>query len=275
MKKILAILTLTLVTAMVANAALIAYEPFDYSPTNGLNGLNGGTGWDGVGWYNANNSHVIETPGMQYTSINPLTVAGNMGVTTISSTWKRASRDFSSPLNSAEGTTNWFSFLASIEAATNQYAQYLIGFQSDVSSDNIRFITAGNSDNAEWRLNENGGTNYLSGHTAVSNETIFVVIEKANGATEDTWTAWLNPPVKQAPNYPASFGGAYAHSVVKGVHFWKGGSTSPVNGRYFSTRTDEFRIGETWNDVNVSIIPEPACIAAIFMILVAFGIRKR
>ena len=266
-------ITLTLATAMVANSALIAYEPFDYAPTNGLNELNGGTGWDGAGWSGANaDSHVIETPGMQYTSVNPLTAIGNMGVANVSCNWNRASRNLASPLDGTAGTTNWFSFLASIQADTNHYRQYLIGFQSDVNPDNVRFMTSGNYENGQWFLNQFDGADQLSGHPSVSNETIFVVIEKANGAVRDTWTAWVNPPVNQAPNYSASFGGTYTNSVVTGVHFWKGG---PPATRYFVGRVDEFRIGETWEDVNVSVVPEPACIAATFMILVAFGIRKR
>jgi len=241
-------LTLTLLIATVANAALIAYEPFDYAPTNGLNELNGGTGWDSMGWYGAaDGSHAIVSPGKTYSNGDALYTIGNMGVANVSCNWSRASRDFATPLNSDEGTTNWFSFLASIEAVTNQYRQYLIGFQSETSVDNVRFMTAGYYENGQWYLNEGGGANYLSGHPSISNETIFVVIEKANGATEDTWTAWINPSVNQSPVYSNSFGGNYAHSTVKGVHFWKGG---PPATRYFEGRVDEFRIGETWNDVN-------------------------
>ena len=265
-------LTLTLLIATVANAALIAYEPFDYAPTNGLNDLNGGTGWDG-GWYNADgDSHIIASPGMTFTSVNPLTTAGNLGMVTLTSNWKRASRDFSSPLESSAGTTNWFSFLASIEADTNHYRQYLIGFQSEVSDDNVRFMTAGYYENGQWFLNQFAGADQLSGHPSISNETIFVVIEKANGAVRDTWTAWINPPVNQAPNYSASFGGTYTNSVVTGVHFWKGG---PPATRYFEGRVDEFRIGESWEDVNVSVIPEPMVLGFIGLGLLALLRKNR
>ena len=240
-------LTLTLLIATVANATLIAYEPFDYAPTNGLNGLDGGTGWDSMNWYGAvDGSQAIVSPGKTYSNGDTLYTIGNMGVTMIDVNWKRASRDFSTSLNSAEGTTNWFSFLASVEtdATYMDNGQYLIGFQSETDVNNIRFMCRGDVENGEWFLNKPGSPNYVSGHTFISNETIFVVIQKANGATEDTWTAWVNPPVNQAPVYSNSFGGNYPHSVVKGVHFWKGGAN------HFASKIDEYRIGESWDDVN-------------------------
>ncbi len=132
-----------LVAALVTNAALIAYEPFDYAPTNGVFGLNGGDGW-GEAWRGTGgDNNIVTAPGMEYTNGDTLFTKGNKGIANLSNVWKKSSRNFSTPLGSDAGTTNWFSFLCSLQADTNNYGQYLIGFQTETDADNVRFIANG------------------------------------------------------------------------------------------------------------------------------------
>ena len=257
MKKVTMILTvltmvLTLATAMVANATLIAYEPFDYTPTNSIDGLNGGDGW-GESWQGipggTREPCSVTAPGMNYTSGDALYVKGNKCVANSSNYWDYSSRNFSAPLNSVAGSTNWFSFICSLQADTNSFGQYIIGFRKSGDDSNIRFIANGLGWNT-WALNKGGDADYFSSTPFVSNETLFVVIEKVNlvNSTQDYWTAWINPPVNQHPtNYTGAFGGVYPAGAISGVHIQKSG---PDPKRYFKGYVDEFRIGENWDDVN-------------------------
>ena len=238
-----------------ANATLIAYEPFDYAPTNSAFGLNGGNGWDGAGWYGAaGDSSIIEQPGLSYTSVDTLYTKGNKLVASISNNWQKISRDFSVPLNSDAGSTNWFSFITVLNADTNNYGQLLTGFQSPTDVNNIRFLANGYGFGI-WALNKGGAATYYSSSPAVSNEVIFVVIEKVNqiNSTQDYWKAWINPPVNQDPaNYTGAFGGVFPASTISGVHFWKGGNGhgAAAFSTSFRASADEFRIGDSWDDVN-------------------------
>jgi|GEM_PF-1968133 len=252
LKMMIIVLTITLASAMVANAALIAYEPFDYAPTNNIDGLNGGSGW-GESWQgipgSGRNPCIITAPGMGYTSGDTLYSKGNKGVAVRTNYWDFTSRDFTAPLTGTAGSTNWFSFLCSLQADTNNFGQYIIGFRTEDDESNIRFIANGLGWDT-WALNEGGGADYFSTTPFVSNETLFVVIEKINlvNSTQDLWTAWINPPVNQHPtNYTDAFGGVYPAGAISGVHIQKSG---PPSKRFFEGYFDEIRVGETWDDVN-------------------------
>jgi len=245
-------IALTLLCTTVANATLVAYEPFDYAPTNSLNALNGGSGW-GEAWRDITGGTrepcSVTAPGMDYTNGDTLYAKGNKGTVNTSYNWDNTARNFTAPLVSTAGSTNWFSFICSLQADTNSFGQYMIGFQTATDDSNIRLIANGLGWET-WALNKGGAADYFSSTPFVSNETLFVVIEKVNlvNSTQDYWKAWINPPVNQHPtNYTGEFGGVYPAGAVSGMHIEKGG---PPTKRYFKGFFDEFRVGETWDDVN-------------------------
>lgn len=249
------ILAAAIIATPAANAALIAYEGFDYNEANGtsISGLNGGTGWDEA-YPTPDGSHVLAA-GLTFSTISSVGKSMTRSGGTLTDDGRNWDTTFSS-------TTYWYSFLVNSSGHEGTFNL----FQSSGSNQNGTGIelrnsggstliraTAGYAEDA--RTVAAGQTHLVLGHVSGDNNYLWVYAAGEDAPTEAPATNTALATV---------FGGALT------------GKTPAMSGRSFGSSSgpvtfDEIRIGTTFDSV---VVPEPTS-AALCVIGLAGLLRRR
>jgi len=255
-----------------ASAALILYEPFNYSAGT-LNGKTGGTGFSGAWTASATTAAVIASPGLTYGDLDTL---GNRLDGTNSMSMKRL---FSSTGLTGNGSTLWFSFLISATDTTAGSATAIPSFFSDFNgpfgqaagfsvSYNIQSATnlymdarIGGTIVSSTTIT---GTNYYSSGVAL----VLGRITFSDTANQDRLEVWRNPTLGAVPGAPLMSGSGQWVSSGTANSFYMNKYDPP------DRMIDEIRLGTTLADAMP--VPEPAgCTAVVACCLAFAGWRRR
>ena len=267
-------------------AALQASDAFDYSTTDGqasntnnLEGNNGGTGF-GSAYVDADRFDV--TAGSL--SFGSLATSGNSIITTEDGTnfdgrTGFAVRQLGSTLG--DGDTFWASYLFTTET-TGQFGN--IAFLDNAAA----VVGSGATQNSVFNFGfadafESGGTDFFgmqdqtatgtgagSSVSVAANTTYFVTIKAELTSGGDTVELFIDPdPSAGAPTVAdATISGADL-GTLDGIRFNANSQLADAQ-----TTFDEFRLGDTWNDV--SPIPEPSAYALMLgMLGLGFAALRR
>jgi len=257
-------LTFTLAASHSVQAALLAYEGFDYTDGSNLNNQGAvGAGWadswsapgGGTGWK-------VVSPGLTYTD---LTTSGNTLQTgtaggradralDVSSTGPFAS--YADPTNTFldRGGDLWFSVLMIGQTSGNTFN----GFEfSDVTTGNQRYFVL-RAQNGNWTIGDQSGeTTGIGGATNIgavdgTNPDFFVLrIGLDSAADSDEVDVWFNPTIAGSLGAPTeSFTGLDLQLAVQRVADFG----APLT-------VDEIRWGDSADAV--LSIPEPTSVALI------------
>lgn len=265
-----------LILSLNANAAVLVYEGFNYTPVTGIptGTLNGGTGFSGA-WNSAGNALVnasITTLSLAPANPSGLTTSGNSfsnnnggnngGGTSF------LDRTFASPIGGVADSEIWYSFVV---AAGNTVASNKSLFTLRNGGTNV--LNMGDvGDNApgtpaNYGFNWNGGTFQDSG-LAVTTASTFLVAKIAQGSLPGTTsvTMWIDPAdvsSEAALDFPWASATGLTNFSFTSVQI------ASRNGAL-----DEFRLGTTLADV--APIPEPATMTLFVVAAVGFtGLRRR
>jgi hypothetical protein len=255
-----------------ANAALLAYEGFDYPIGGEVVGLNGGTGWTGPWTENiatSNGDFPLAADSLVNTPF-PFTPTGGrlrtVGVASLG--FDAVSRTMPGLDMSAEGT-RYFSFLMrkEIAASSNNNLEFNLIDSTNASMNDFRF-GATSADRFFLTSTDNNDL----GATVATNTTYFVVmkVDANTDATADVvnvaiYSGATNVPLTEPDSWDLTFSIA-SNANLDGIRVRVGNSTA---GSF-----DEFRVGETWADV--ATVPEPssAILSSVSLILSSSCMRR-
>lgn len=269
-------------------AAILAYDGFDYetgsiiTPSSTANG-NGGTGWTSR-WNSAadNPATVVTTDkNISYTAEGVTYGGGNAMSVSGANTVRAAERVFS-PTVVTTGADIYFSFVIQItggtagEAVSGGFLSVSLfdtGF-SAVQDNGITFSGA----NAGARV-DNQTKNVT---TALTYGTTYLVVGRFSGWDADSKTyqqtsVWLNPASDGFIDTPV--GSIVTTSSYASVSTDTGVGSNGYRGVILRTNSlgsnvyiiDDIRIGTGWDDVVLTTVPEPAT-AAFLSALGVFGV---
>ena len=243
-----------------AQAAVLVYEPFDYTAGAGaLNGTNGGTGFGGA-W--AGNGSVV-SPGFNYPG---LLTMGNRAATSGNGANFRS-------LGSVFGSgTVYYSLLLQVENAgsTGGYS----GFS--LFSDEFEILFLGSRGNAGDLLGLERSGNGQNGNTTatVSTVTFAVVKIEFNAGTtagNERVSLFANPIGNVEPSTPSLLlndvtNFSFNRIRVDSGRFSGADPTQILN-------VDEFKVGQAFADV--SAVPEPSTIGLLGLTTVGIAALRR
>lgn len=300
MKTLLTLFTLLLTfTAITSNAALIAYDGFDYGATDSDNlagmSAGGGSGWDSASdWVNSSDGSVTNTfyssTGLSYSNPggNDLMVKGGTLYFVNGSTGpSEIGRDLSASISTlpASGSNNvWVSFLYRHDDTT--MGQTYLGFIPSSSNPSIWSpgLFYGHHWSEERLVNRPYGfsTGTQSSSLLTQGSTYLVLARvtftgvSSGIATNCTSTMWVyESGTDSLPTTDPDPVSGWTQSDSRGVERDLTDVWVVQNGANQGAHTfDEFRIGESFIDV-VPLVPEPGlCIAGIVAALAALRIRR-
>jgi hypothetical protein len=237
--------------AVSANAALIAYEGFDYAADpNGLNSANGGVGWN-TDW-NLGNSAII-LGGFNYTDSfgNQLVTIGNRAATDENN----AGNFRSFPILRSTGTVYFSFLLRNINAASpSNYA----GFSLFSGPSERIFFGETNFYNGPLGHEQIGTTVTQFPGTNAGLLNLVVVKLEFNAGTisgNEKATIFINPALANEPTstpYVLNNLTNFAFDTIR-IQSGRTGGSSPLE----ICEIDEIRFGDTYADVTPHVIPEP------------------
>ncbi len=237
---------------MAAEAALLAYDGFNYAPVGSdLLGNSGGFGFSTPwqpGGFNAsiNTNYDVQNGSL---SSGGLVTSGNRVSTNAVTAIAGLTRNFLTPLG-VPGTTRYASFLLRPEGQLQAGA--FNGFFGVVLEQPLEpelFVgKPGGGAIDRYVLEDRGGSLQVASSTAPAvNQTVFLVLRADFTAGNDAFRLYVNP----VPGAPEPGAGLLKNNsnvgTVAGVTLYSTGAFS----------IDEFRLGETFADVTPAI-PEPA-----------------
>jgi hypothetical protein len=253
---------------LAAEAALLAYDGFNYAPAGSdLSGNGGGFGFSTPwrpGGFNAsiNTNYDVQTGSL---SFGGLVTGGNRASTAAVTAIAGLTRDFVTPLG-VPGTTRYASFLFRPEGQLNAGA--FNGFFGIVLEQPVEpelFVgKPGGGTIDRYVLEDRGGSLQVASSTAPAvGETVFLVLKSQFTAGNDQFTLYVNP----TPGGPEPGAGLVKNNsnvgTVAGLTLYSTGAFS----------IDEFRLGETFADVT-PVVPEPATWLLAFVALTALARRR-
>jgi hypothetical protein len=235
-----------------AEAALLAYDGFDYAPAGSdLLGKNGGSGFSTPwrpGGFNAsiNTNYDVQSGSL---SFGGLVTSGNRVRTNAVGAIAGLTRDFLTPLG-VPGTTRYASFLLRPEGQLQGGAfNGFFGVVLEQPAEPELFVgKPGGGAIDRYVLEDRGGSLQVATSVApVVNETVLLVLRAQFTAGNDQFTLYVNP----VPGAPEPGAGLVKNNsnvgTVAGLTLYSTGAFS----------IDEFRLGETFADVTPAV-PEPA-----------------
>jgi hypothetical protein len=252
-----------------SNAALQAYEGFDYGPDGGdLLGASGGSGFSGgwaAGGFNASISNNFDREN-DVLSFGSLQTTGGTVRTAAVGAIAGVTRNLAAPLGQAN-TTVYVSFLVRPEGTLNGGAfNGFLGLVLESAGEPELFIgkPGGGSIN-NWVIEDRGGSGQHSSPIAASTAATALLVVKAEFASagNDTITLFVDPtpgapePATGILKNDANFG------IVTGLTIYSTGAM----------RIDELRVGETFADVTP--IPEPGALGLLVASALALPLRRR
>ncbi|HWN97492.1 MAG TPA: hypothetical protein VNT99_20855 [Methylomirabilota bacterium] len=225
-----------------AGAALLAYEPFDYPPSELLSGQSSGTGFVGSweqGGFNAYVNdvfrispgaltyHGLVTKGSNHVAVEAVQGPGIAGLT----------RFFSNNI-AVPGQIYYLSFLHRPDAAED-YASLVVGIGEG------KELSIGKSGTVRmYHISQRGGVNrVLSDVTPVVGRTVFLVVKMDFRDGPDRFTLFVNP----APGKPEPVG-----AFIKDDLDLEFADRICLYSRA-AWSVDEIRFGDTWNDVTPAL----------------------
>jgi hypothetical protein len=254
---------------MAAEAALLAYDGFNYAPAGSdLLGNSGGFGFSTPwqpGGFNAsiNTNYDVQSGSL---SSGALVTSGNRVSTNPVTAIAGLTRNFLTPLG-VPGTTRYASFLLRPEGQLQAGA--FNGFFGVVLEQPLEpelFVgKPGGGAIDRYALEDRGGSLQVASSTAPAvNQTVFLVLRADFTAGNDSFRLYVNP----VPGAPEPGAGLVKNNsnvgTVAGVTLYSTGAFS----------IDEFRLGETFADVTPAV-PEPATAwIALCAALAATGARR-
>ncbi|MHA3770680.1 hypothetical protein ACXR0O_03980 [Verrucomicrobiota bacterium sgz303538] len=269
-----------------ARAALFAYEPFEYSTTSGpdvnndgkvdLSGLNGGFGFGGA-WDEEIPEDDSTTHAFDFIQAGSLSVPlGSAGLWTtgnslrlINTTVSRATtlkRNFASTIATTDGTSLWFSIL--VQKEVNHLASgpdiaetFAVRLVDSTALGSLSLLDIDTSLNyGLLGLDSSQSAVANTGPTLLKPDLLVVKLSFLAGG--DTMELFVNPALGVEPTSPN------ASLTIPGAGLSDIGSIQISSDNISRYRTqwsfDEFRIGQTYQDVTV---PEPTS-----GLLAAFGL---
>jgi len=241
-----------------AQAALLAYEGFDYAADTDLSGQNGGAGWTNAWSVTTGDSNVLGS--LTYTdgSGNVLTTTGNSGYfTPLAGAANVQSRRTNSFVRDDLFATTWVSFIAAYGGNDLNRAA---GFQLHTNTTERLSIGKGTTNvlaPGTWSILR-GGSAATSVFTTnvITNVTFLVLrIDHQAGANDDVFL-FANPALNGEPstNDAAASMIGLAEYSFNAVRVFAAYSS----GNYADYRLDEIRVGETYADVTPHASTPPA-----------------
>lgn len=254
----------------VAEAALLAYDGFDYAPAGSdLLGNSGGFGFSTPWRPGGFNASINTNYDLQSGSLpsGGLVTSGNRVSTNAVTAIAGLTRDFLTPLG-VPGTTRYASFLLRPEGQL--HGGVFNGFFGVVLEQPVEpelFVgKPGGGAIDRYVLEDRGGSLQVSsGVPTVVGETVFLVLKAEFIAGNDQFTLFMNP----VPGAPEPATGTVKNNsnagTVAGLTIYSTGAFS----------IDELRLGETFADVTPAV-PEPATVLlALWSAVAVIGARRR
>jgi hypothetical protein len=250
-----------------ASAQLLSYEGFNYSVGANLDTQSGGTGWAANwGQFTGDGTGYTNTSGSLSDPTHTLLTSGNK-VSTGASSSSFEARYNQITNYGGNGTTNFFSILirpdnlgASGQDSSGGDGYFFLQLYGGSGVGNTLFAGK-NSESADWGLVQGTTTNNhsFSSIAAVSNQTVFLVVEGDYTSGADTFKLFVNPtpgaPEPAVPSATLSFDIGTQNGL--GINTGNGAAAS----------YDEIRVGTTF--ASVTPVPEPSA-----FVLVAFGLAS-
>jgi hypothetical protein len=246
-----------------ADAALLAYDGFDYTPAGSdLLGKNGGFGFSTAwrpGGFNAsiNTNYDVQTGSLPS---GGLLTSGHRVSTNAVAAIAGLTRDFVTPLG-ASGTTRYASFLLRPEGQLHGGAfNGFFGVNLEQPGEPELYVgKPGGGAIDRYVLEDRGGSLQVASSTITEvGETVFLVLKAQFTAGNDQFTLYVNP----VPGAPEPGAGLVKNNsnvgTVAGVTLYSTGAFS----------IDEFRLGETFADVTPAV-PEPGSVTFSLLFAVA------
>lgn len=269
-----------------ANAALLAYEGFDYAEGS-LSGQNGGSGWGGA-W----TAGSVVPGSLSYGS---LATTGNSALISGSGGSLSAYRDFAAEYGAG---TYYISFIGqrlsphgTLDDNTVRASSFQIhkgfGTSGDERLSAGKATTAAPNQLYNWALFSDGSGALLEESAEPITNLAFVLMEfvvqddvdgEGPGVSTDEARMWINPSLDGplgAPDVELTQAEGNNHDYLFGrVRIFSGNSNA--QGLYADFAIDEIRLGTTLADVGVNAIPEPtAAVLAIVGVAMAGRARRR
>ena len=254
-----------------AQAALVAYEGYNYPDGTDLSGTSGGLGWS-TAWGVTTNDFA-RSPSMTYVDSlgNALLTAGNRAsYTGVTGGTSSAFRDLALPRTN-DNTTTWISFigvrLGNQDAnGTNVYLRAANVSFFNAGSERLAIGQASNASTNTWAMIPAGSLANRIGTPVPFSQQALAVLRIDHLAGNDNAYLWLNPDLGTEP----SIGSAAASSV--GAFSFDFNRVRPFAGDASGSRfaaqldVDELRIGDTFLDVTpFTPVPEPGTYALMGM----------
>ncbi|MGC9451378.1 MAG: PEP-CTERM sorting domain-containing protein [Oceanipulchritudo sp.] len=231
-----------------AHSAIIAYEGFDFTDTDGgITGSGSGFGWSG-GWVDSNNLFKTISPSLsigQTTYDNQST--GVRVIADLLGAGVNLSRSLANAIPST--STTFVSFMFDYNR-TQVTENVILNFNGGDSGQSRFMFSRNDADGAKTDVSVRNGSTWISVATALSfnigNSNLYIIglDEAANDIK-----IWINPTV----------GGSDPATITTSAIAWSGASSIQFTSDWNNLELDEFRIGTTFADVTP--VPEPATFA--------------
>lgn len=235
-----------------ANAALIAYDGFDY-PTGNLAGNGTGSLGFSSNWSTPTDAVTVTSPGLTFPE---LAVNGNTAFLSPSSANAASERMLSSSLATEGGAPTYISFLFDRQAGSRYFGLEL----RDGGSQTV--FVGSNSGASNYTLS--GPVSLDSGVPVTADPALLVVrIDSPTGGSNDSISLFVNPtPGGPEPTADATATGLNVDSfdlISLAAGFTSGSNTTATG------FIDEIRIGSTFASVTPAAVPEPSTLALLLI----------